>query len=66
MQKYGLVVMLFYCCLIVAQKNADPTPEEISTAKTLREKYDKFDIVVLNSLEKVNFSEEKTAKIFFN
>jgi transglutaminase-like putative cysteine protease len=63
MQKYGLVVMLFYCCLIVAQKNADPTPEEISTAKTLREKYDKFDIVVLNSLEKVNFSLNKTNEL---
>jgi transglutaminase-like putative cysteine protease len=63
MQKYGLVVMLFYCSLIVAQKNSDPTPEEISTAKTLREKYDKFDIVVLNSLEKVNFSLNKTNEL---
>lgn len=50
------------CCYFsaIAQKNADPSPEEINTAKSLREKYDKFDIAILNSTEKVTFSINKS------
>ena len=33
--------VLFICISSVAQKNADPSPEEIKTAKSIREKYDK-------------------------
>ena len=52
--------VLFFCISSVAQKNADPSPEEIKTAKSIREKYDKFDIAILNSTEKVTFNINKT------
>ncbi len=59
MQKIYMITVLFCCYLSIAQKNADPTPEEITNAKSLREKYDKFDIVILESSEKVTFSTNK-------
>lgn len=43
-----------------AQKNIDPTPEDIKLAKSLRVKYDKSDIVILKSEENVNFSINKS------
>ena len=56
-----LLIALCCCCFsAIAQKNADPSPEEINTAKSLREKYDKFDIAILNSTEKVTFSINKS------
>ena len=51
---------LIFCISSFAQKNADPSPEEIKTAKSIREKYDKFDIAILNSTEKVTFNINKT------
>jgi hypothetical protein len=48
------------CISSFAQKNADPSLEEIKTAKSIREKYDKFDIALLNSTEKVTFNINKT------
>ena len=55
-----LLFILFFCISTVAQKNADPSPEEIKTAKSIREKYDKFDIAILSSTEKVTFNINKT------
>ena len=56
-----LLIALCCCCFsAIAQKNADPSSEEINTAKSLREKYDKFDIAILNSTEKVTFSINKS------
>lgn len=56
-----LLIALCCCCFsTIAQKNADPSPEEINTAKSIREKYDKFDIAILNSTEKVTFSINKS------
>jgi transglutaminase-like putative cysteine protease len=56
-----LLIALCCCCFsAIAQKNADPSPEEINTAKSIREKYDKFDIAILNSTEKVTFSINKS------
>lgn len=52
-------------CLFVstsfAQKNIDPTPEDISQAKKLREKYTKDDIAILESEETINFDFNKRA-----
>lgn len=39
----------------LAQKNIDPTPEDISKAKSLREQYTKDDIAILESTDAVNF-----------
>jgi len=44
-----------------AQKNIDPTPEDISQAKKLREKYTKDDIAILESEETINFDFNKRA-----
>ena len=55
-----LLFLLFFSLLAKAQKNADPSPEEIKTAKSIREKYDKYDIAILNSAEKVTFSINKS------
>lgn len=57
--KFNLLA-LFFCITSIAQKNADPSPEEIKTAKSIREKYNKFDIALLNSTEKVTFNINKT------
>lgn len=39
-----------------AQKNIDPTPEDIALAKQLKEKYKKQDVAILSSTEKVTFA----------
>ena len=44
---------------VYAQKNIDPTPEDIELAKELRQKYDKDDIAILSSIEKVEFDLSK-------
>ncbi len=52
-------LILSVCALIafhsVAQKNIDPTPEEIANAKSLREKYSKDDVAVLKSADDIKF-----------
>ncbi|MFN7013869.1 MAG: transglutaminase-like domain-containing protein, partial [Bacteroidia bacterium] len=54
------VIALLISVLATAQKNADPSPDEIKTAKSIREKHNKFDIAILNSTEKVTFNINKT------
>lgn len=51
------IALLFALCTLTsfAQKNLDPTPEEVSKAKVLREKYNKDDIAVLSSVDEVRF-----------
>ena len=60
-----LTTVLFFSFLIViAQRKADPTPEEISKAKKLKEKYEDDDIAILTSTENVSFSfDKKTNKV---
>lgn len=60
MKIFPFLFSLFFCISSFAQKNADPSPEEIKTAKSIREKYDKFDIAILSSTEKVTFNINKT------
>jgi len=55
--------MLSLCAMItfhsVAQKNIDPTPEDISKSKSLREKYSKDDVAVLSSSDDIQFDYNK-------
>ncbi len=60
MKNFPFIIALFFCISSLAQKNADPSPEEVKTAKSIREKYEKFDIALLNSTEKVTFNINKT------
>lgn len=43
-----------------SQKNIDPTPNDIELAKTIRGKYSKQDVAILESTEIVNFSFNKS------
>lgn len=43
-----------------SQKNIDPTPNDIELAKTIREKYSKQDVAILESTEIVNFGFNKS------
>ncbi len=55
-----LTTVLFLSFLIViAQRKADPTPEEISKAKKLKEEYEDDDIAILSSTENVSFNLDK-------
>lgn len=54
-------VLCFFVTSAWAQKNIDPTPEDISQAKKLREKYTKDDIAILESEETINFDFNKKA-----
>lgn len=45
-----------------SQKNTEPSPTEIKTAIELREKFDKSDVAILKSTEKVNFEIAKDKK----
>lgn len=51
----SFIALLFSVQYLSAQKNIDPTPEDIAQAKTLREKYKKDDIVLLSAVENVTF-----------
>jgi len=54
-------LLCFFVSTSFAQKNIDPTPEDISQAKKLREKYTKDDIAILESEETINFDFNKRA-----
>jgi hypothetical protein len=54
-------LLCFYVTTSLAQKNIDPTPDDISQAKKLREKYTKDDIAILESEEIINFDLNKKA-----
>ena len=43
-----------------SQKNIDPTPNDIELAKTIRGKYSKQDVAILESIEIVNFGFNKS------
>jgi transglutaminase-like putative cysteine protease len=64
-------ICLFFLVLIgsevKAQKNIDPTPQDILDAKKLREKFPKNDIAVLKSTEVISFDLNKNdAKVIVN
>jgi hypothetical protein len=53
------LLFLFVTTLCVAQKNSDPTPEEINQAKTLKIQYPNDDLVLLESKDFVTFDIDK-------
>jgi hypothetical protein len=64
-------ICLFFLVLIgsevKAQKNIDPTPQDILDAKKLREKFPKNDIAVLKSTEVISFDLNKNdVKVIVN
>jgi hypothetical protein len=62
--KYHLPKALFvflFSLSMFGQKNIEPTPEDITLAKSLRAKYDKDDIAILESNENLSFELNKNA-----
>src|SRR4051812_45757283 len=55
----AIVLLFLTTTSLVAQKNIDPTPEDIQSAKTLREKYAKDDVAILESTENISFDLNK-------
>jgi len=50
-----LFFLLLNSTLIFAQKNIDPTPEDIELAKKIRETHEKDDVAILESVENITF-----------
>ncbi|MCG2610497.1 hypothetical protein LZZ90_03125 [Flavobacterium sp. SM15] len=62
-----LITSLLISTIGSAQKNLDPTPEDISLAKSIREKNNKADVAILNSNELVTFDlNSKEGKVIVN
>jgi transglutaminase-like putative cysteine protease len=66
--KYFIYLFIFTTS-IWSQKNIDPTAQEISKAKELRLKFDKSDVAILNSNEKIGFkisSDKNNVEVIHN
>lgn len=64
---FSLAFLLFFAIDGNAQKGLDPTADEISQAKKLRESYSKDDIAILESSELITFDlNKKAAKVIVN
>ena len=65
---YNLTVLLLFSSFIVtAQKNIDPTPEDITLAKKIRESHDKDDVAIVESTENITFELNKNeSKVIVN
>lgn len=62
-----LLLVLISNTNINAQKAFDPTPEEVTLAKSLREKYPKEDLVNLTSRDEISFdANKKEGKVIVN
>jgi transglutaminase-like putative cysteine protease len=60
-------LLLFSSLIVSAQKNVDPTPEDITLAKKIRESHDKDDVAILESTENINFDLNKNeSKVIVN
>ncbi|MCW4470877.1 transglutaminase-like domain-containing protein [Flavobacterium sp. MFBS3-15] len=55
MKRFTLFLFALTLQTVYAQKNIDPTPEDIATAKKLREKYGKDDVAILEATETITF-----------
>ena len=59
--------LCFFATTAFSQKNIDPTPEDVSQAKQLREKYSKDDIAILESTDDISFDfNKKAGKVIVN
>lgn len=52
-------LLLLFSTFLFAQKNIDPTPEEIALAKKIRETHEKDDVAILESTENITFGLNK-------
>jgi transglutaminase-like putative cysteine protease len=60
-------LLLLTTFLVTAQKNIDPTPEDINLAKKIRESHDKDDVAILESTENITFDLNKNeSKVIVN
>ena len=57
---YLTALILFITSISAAQKNSNPSPEDITLAKSLREKYPKDDIAILYNIENISFELNKS------
>lgn len=55
----GALIFLYSCASLSAQKNIDPTVDDIQLAKKIREQYLKDDVAILESKEDVSFGINK-------
>ncbi|NHN24699.1 DUF3857 domain-containing protein [Flavobacterium jejuense] len=62
MKKSNLLFVFLISLNMWSQKNTEPSPTEIKTAKELREKFDKSDVAILKSTENVSFEIAKDKK----
>ncbi|WP_395066364.1 transglutaminase family protein [Flavobacterium sp.] len=61
------VLLVLTSTLATAQKNIDPTPEDIILAKKIRSTYDKDDVAILESTENITFDLNKNeSKVVVN
>lgn len=62
-----LLLFIFTTSSISAQKNIDPTPDDVILAKKIRSTYDKDDVAILESTENVTFDLNKNeSKVIVN
>ena len=61
------LVFLLFSFIASAQKNIDPTTEDIALAKKIRESHNKDDVAILESTENINFELNKNeSKVIVN
>lgn len=58
--KVNLLLCLFISFSVFGQKNIDPTPADIDLAKSIRSKYEKSDVAILESTENITFGYNKS------
>ncbi len=58
--KVTLLLCLFISFSVFGQKNIDPTPADIDLAKSIRSKYEKSDVAILESTENITFGYNKS------
>jgi hypothetical protein len=60
LQKVILLLTFNFCFIGFSQKNIDPTVTDIELAKSIRGKYEKSDIAILESTENISFDFNKS------
>ncbi len=58
--KVTLLLCFFISFSVFGQKNIDPTPADIDLAKSIRSKYEKSDVAILESSENITFGYNKS------
>ncbi|MCK8524314.1 hypothetical protein M0D21_22235 [Aquimarina sp. D1M17] len=59
-----LVLLLATTSFVFSQKKTNPTPEDVTLSKELKEKYDENEVAILNDIEEISFNfNKKTNKV---